>query len=46
MTVTYSAAAKTNRLVNINDAINSKTYVVGSGGQTKEDQILFSMKDL
>lgn len=31
MTVTYSAAVKTNRLANVNDAINSKTYVVGSG---------------
>lgn len=31
MAVTYSAAVKTNRLANVNDAINSKTYVAGSG---------------
>lgn len=31
MSVTYSATVKTNRLNNVNDAINSKTYVAGSG---------------
>lgn len=31
MAVNYSTIVKTNRLNNVNDAINSKTYVVGSG---------------
>ena len=31
MAVTYATAVKTNRLANVNDAINSKTYVAGSG---------------
>ena len=31
MAVTYSATVKTNRLNNVNDAVNSKTYVAGSG---------------
>lgn len=31
MAVNYAAAVKTNRLANVNDAINSKTYVAGSG---------------
>ncbi|CAB4143993.1 hypothetical protein UFOVP470_8 [uncultured Caudovirales phage] len=31
MAVTYATIVKENRLKNVNDAINSKTYVVGSG---------------
>jgi hypothetical protein len=31
MAVTYATAVKTNRLDNVNDRINSKTYVAGSG---------------
>lgn len=31
MAVNYSTVVKTNRLANVNDAINSKTYVAGSG---------------
>ena len=31
MAVTYSATVKTNRLANVRDAINSKSYVEGAG---------------
>ena len=31
MPANYSATVKTNRLNNVNDAINSKTYVAGTG---------------